>query len=53
MRTGIGSPTTGYFNFLTENSGQRTFQFSLDGIILSGESLPAMVSCSVIAYFQA
>jgi hypothetical protein len=49
MGTGIGPSAAGNLNILTQNSGKGLFDFSLNGIFIPCQTLPAPVPGAVIA----
>ena len=49
MDAGIRAAAAADFDGLSQNSGKGGFQLSLDGIILSGKTLPSPIACAVIA----
>jgi hypothetical protein len=49
MDTGIGSSAAAYLNGFPQNSGQGGFQFALNGVVLSWQTLPTPVAGTIIA----
>jgi hypothetical protein len=52
MGPGIGSAASGHLDRFTENAGQGCFQLLLNGIVRTGQPLPAPIARAIIAQIK-